>query len=501
MKFTTSSLEPSDGVLKTDLLVLGLYSEAGAAKISSRSGQKLDQQLGGLLSKLIQKEGLKGKRGEARLVDIHQGGAGRLLLVGLGEPDKFDGDSLRKTVARAIRIGHRMRAKKMSIEDLPAGGKKEKAETRGQWVAEGVLLGSYTFDVYKSDKEVKDAKTVVEIEMLTAHEKDFEKGFQRGVIFAEATNLARDMINVPASDMTPKRVADEAKKIGQLPHLSVKILDKKAIEKLGMGCYLAVAKGSAEPPYFIHLQYRPTSRPKKKIAIIGKGITFDSGGLSLKTAQGMETMKDDMSGAAAMLGVMKALSALKPSVEVHGFSAVTENMPSGAADKPGDIAYAMNGKTVEILNTDAEGRLTLADALGYAQQQKPDLIVDVATLTGACVVALGELCSGIMGNNQKLIDQLIESGKDAGEKIWQLPLIEEYKQDIKSSIADIKNTGGRYGGTINGGLFLQEFVDPKIPWAHIDIAGPSWTEKELDDCPRGGTGHITRTLLNFILKQ
>jgi leucyl aminopeptidase len=245
-----------------------------------------------------------------------------------------------------------------------------------------------------------------------------------------------------------------------------------------MGCYLAVASGSTQPPYFIHLVYRPSKKTRKTIAVIGKGVTFDSGGLSLKTAQSMETMKDDMSGAAAMLGIMKALSALKP-----------------------DMARAMNGKTVEILNTDAEGRLTLADAIGYAQKQKPDLMIDMATLTGACVVALGDLCSAILGNDQTLIDDLISHGHEAGERIWQLPLIEEYKEDLKSPIADLKNIGGRGGGCITGGLFLQEFVDSKIPWAHIDIAGPSWTEKELDYCSRGGTGVGVRTVLGYLLKN
>ena len=206
-----------------------------------------------------------------------------------------------------------------------------------------------------------------------------------------------------------------------------------------------------------------------------------------------------MSGGAAMLGLMRALAVLKPSVEVHGISAVAENMPSGSACRPGDVAVTMNGKTVEILNTDAEGRLTLADAMTYALRQKPDVVIDVATLTGACVVALGELCSGILGNNQALIDRLIEHGHKEGEKLWQLPLMDEYREEIKSSIADIKNTGGRWAGTINGALFIQEFTDPKIPWAHVDIAGPSWTEKDRDDCPRGATGHLTRTLLSYLL--
>lgn len=482
----------------TDLLVIPLI-EGG---LLTRLGSELNRSMEGWLSQLVEREHLKGKIGESRLIEIQGDTQGKiathsLLLVGVGKGDLKNGEVLRKFAASAIKTGHKIRAKKITLEDF-SGKKKISAEKRGVALAEGIELGNYTFDLYKSEK-ASAKKTVEEVEILTSESSSLEKGIKKGILFADSTNFARDLINIPASDMTPKHMADEARKIGKLPGLSVKIYDKKEIEKMGMGCYLAVSKGSTEPPYLIHLTYKPAGKIKKKIAIVGKGVTFDSGGLSLKPANSMETMKDDMSGAAAMLGVMKALSTLKPSIEVHGISAVTENMPSGSADKPGDIATALNGKTVEILNTDAEGRLTLADAIGYAQKQNPDIIIDMATLTGACVVALGELCSAILGNNQSLMNRLIACGEDAGEKIWQMPLIEEYKEDLKSPIADLKNIGGKWGGTINGALFIQEFVDPKIPWAHIDIAGPSWTEKELAYCPRGGTGHITRTLLNFIL--
>jgi leucyl aminopeptidase len=496
VKFRAKPLSPSQ--LKTDLLGLAVLG----GKIASPFGREIDRRLGGLLSKLIRKEDFKGKSGDSRLVDTHgKIGAATILLIGLGEEAKLEPDVLRKTAAWLVRTGNKIRAAKVTLEDFPSlpGLKKIPAERRAQLFAEGTILRNYSFDLYKSNNN--DKKSIQEFEILTADRSAAERGLKKGVLFAEATNYARDLINIPASDMTPRRMAEEARKIGRLPRLSVKIYDKREIEKMGMGCYLAVARGSTEPPYFIHLRYRPPSRPKKSIAVIGKGVTFDSGGLSLKTAQSMETMKDDMSGAAAMLAVMKALSTLRPSVEVHGIAAVTENMPSGSADKPGDIVRTMNGKTVEILNTDAEGRLTLADAMTYALKQKPDLVIDVATLTGACVIALGELCSGILGNNQNLIDRLIECGKSAGEKIWQLPLVEEYKEELKSSAADLKNIGGRWGGTINGALFIQEFVDSKVPWAHIDIAGPSWTEKELDYSPRGGTGHIVRTLLTFILEN
>lgn len=500
MKLTAS--RPSLDDLHSDLIALGVFKGPSLSAL----GRELDKRLGGLLTKRMKKEKFAEKEGEARLLDTHgEIPADTILLIGLGEEGHLSGESLRKAAAKAIRTGNKIRARKISLEDIFTKKKNPAPEERGQLFAEGALLGSYRFDRYKSqNSNDEDQKpTVTEFEILSSDPNRTEKGMHKGAVFAEATNFARDLVNVPASDLTPKRIAEEAKKIGRMPHLSITVYGKSEIEKMGMGCYLAVARGSTESPYFIHLRYRPPSRRRsqKRIALVGKGVTFDSGGLSLKTAQSMETMKDDMSGAAAMLAVMRALSILKPPVEVHGISPLTENMPSGSADKPGDVARAMNGKTVEILNTDAEGRLTLADALPYALKQKPDLVVDVATLTGACVIALGELCSGILGNNEKLIRTLIECGQVAGERIWQLPLVEEYKEELKSSIADLKNVGGRWGGTINGALFLREFVDSKVPWAHIDIAGPSWTEKDLDYCPRGGTGHIVRTLLHFLLQN
>jgi len=484
--------------LKTDLLALGVSNSI----LLSNLGQEIDRHLGGLLYRILKKEEFKGDVGESRLLETHDKiGAHNLLLVGLGKEESFEPETLRKAAAAIVRAGKKLHAAKISLEDFHLNKKRISAEARGQALAEGVILGNYSFDLYKTNSKKIQKSTIHHTEILTSEIAAVGRGLKRGLTFGEATNFARDLINIPACDMTPRRMADEARKIGELPSLLVKIYDKKQIEKMGMGLYLAVARGSVEPPYFIHLHYRPSRASKKKIVIIGKGVTFDSGGLSLKTAQGMETMKDDMSGAAAVVSVMGALSTLRPSVEVHGIAAMTENMPSGSAERPGDIAKAMNGKTVEILNTDAEGRLTLADALCYAQKQKPDLMIDIATLTGACVVALGELCSGVLGNNQKLIEQLIESGQVTGEKIWQLPLVEEYKEELKSPIADLKNVGGRWGGTINGALFLQEFVDSKIPWAHIDIAGPSWTEKDLGTCPRGGTGFMVRTLLHFLLSN
>jgi leucyl aminopeptidase len=326
-------------------------------------------------------------------------------------------------------------------------------------------------------------------------------GVRTGETCARATWVARDLVNAPANEVHPTHLAEVAETIARPPRLSVKILDRAECEELGMGAFLGVAKGSAQPPKFIHLTYRPSGRPTKRVAIIGKGITFDAGGLDLKSAEGMLRMKDDMSGAAAVLGIMRALPILKPKVEVHGLIAATENMPSGTAFRPGDVLRAMNGTTIEIGNTDAEGRLTLADVLSYAVQTiKPDEMVDLATLTGACVVALGPLCSGLMTNRQGLANRLLAAAGAAGERVWQLPLLEEYREHLKSDVADLNNVGPRGGGAITAGLFLKEFA-AGVPWVHLDIAGPAYVEKDGPLTTKGGTGVGVRTILTYLSER
>jgi leucyl aminopeptidase len=279
----------------------------------------------------------------------------------------------------------------------------------------------------------------------------------------------------------------------------VRILDRAACERMGMGAFLGVNRGSTEPPQFIHLTYVPRRPARRRIALIGKGITFDSGGLDLKTSDGMATMKGDMSGAAAVLGVLKVLPRLRPAVEVHGLIAATDNMPSGSATKPGDVLRAMNGKTIEVNNTDAEGRLTLADAIAYARKEvKPHEIVDIATLTGAAAVALGSLCAGAMSNDRALEARVLAAGARAGERLWPLPLIDEYREGLRSEVADLRNTGPRPGGAITAGLFIREFAGD-TPWVHLDIAGVAFTEKDLPYSPKGGVGFGARTLLEFVL--
>jgi leucyl aminopeptidase len=318
------------------------------------------------------------------------------------------------------------------------------------------------------------------------------------VIIAEAVNYARDLVSEPASAMTPTLLAEEAKKVAREAGLKIKIMDKSEVEKLGMGAFLGVAKGSDEPCKFIVLSYEPSGKPRKKVALVGKGLTFDSGGLSLKPASGMETMKCDMAGAAAVLAAMRTLGKLKPRVAVLGLVAATENMPSGHATRPGDVVRAMNGKTIEVANTDAEGRLTLADALAYAVREKANEVIDIATLTGACVVALGKVQMGVFSNDEGLLRRTLGAAKAAGEGAWHLPLNEDLKEAMKSDIADLKNIGkpGEAGATM-GGLFLQEFVG-QTPWVHLDIAGPCFIDRDTPLDPKGATGVGTRTFLYYL---
>lgn len=315
---------------------------------------------------------------------------------------------------------------------------------------------------------------------------------------AEATNLARDMVNEPANFMTPTRMAEEATKLAENHGLKINVLEQEQIQELGMGALLGVAQGSRQPPKFIVLNYEGGDSGKPDVALVGKAITFDSGGISIKPAEGMGSMKGDMAGGAAVTGAISAVAQLKPRINVMALVPATENLPGGSALKPADILTAMDGKTIEIVSTDAEGRLTLADALGYARKQGAKRIIDVATLTGAMRVALGNICSGAFANNQEIVDGVIAAGVEAGEKIWQMPMYDEYKEQNKSDVADIKNTGGRPAGAVTAAQFVGEFAGD-TPWVHLDIAGTSMSDKERTYLVKGATGVPVRTLVNFVL--
>jgi leucyl aminopeptidase len=465
------------------LLILGLPS--------GDAGKKLQT--------LAKTDGFKGKERETLLVRPEgKLPAERALLIGLGKKANFDLEVLRRAVSKVLRGAEALGLESVFVRAPQIARSPAALLEEVQALSEGLLLGSYRFDRHKTPPK-EAPKRAKKVTFLTDNvSAAWTKGVQRGRLFAQATALARDLINEPPSRMNPERLASEAKKVHS-GSVSVKVYETKELEKLGMGGILGVGVGGAVPPRLVELVYKPSGKVKKTVALVGKGITFDSGGLSLKPAQSMETMKDDMSGAAAVLGVMSVLAELKFPIEVRGYLAIAENMPGGRAQKPGDVLKAFNGKTIEVLNTDAEGRLVLSDALAYACSKKPDVVIDVATLTGACVVALGNKISAIMTNTPALFRSLKQAGDQSGEKFWELPLEKEYKQDVKSKIADVQNIGRRRGeaGTIIGGLFLQEFVDER-PWAHIDIAGPSWTDSDQPYCPTGATGHPVRTLLHYL---
>lgn len=427
----------------------------------------------------VEKDNFEGKFGQTYLLHtLGQESADKILIVGFGKKDEFDANKMTLAVSKAVKKLQQIHAKEACF-DFDVMCDYGKAATIGAYLAD------YAFDKYKNQKATK-------VEKITFARFSQEQ-VEEGKIYGEAMKLTRDLANEPAAYATPTKLAEIAK---NLEGITTEVYDREEIERMGMGAYLAVAKGSIQPPKFIHMKYSGIN-PKKRIAIIGKGLCFDSGGMDLKPAASMLTMRDDMSGAACVLGVMSALAKLKPELEVHGIIAACENMPGNNAYKPGDILTAKNGKTIEVDNTDAEGRLTLADALCYASELGVDEVIDIATLTGACMVALGTVASGIMGNDEDMIARLIHTAKESGEKFWELPMYPEYMNSLKSDIADMKNTGSRNGGASAAGVFLQEFVSgPK--WCHIDIAGTAFLEKPQNEFISGATGAGVRTLLNYL---
>jgi leucyl aminopeptidase len=476
-----------------DAVVVGVYAEE--KKLRDPAG-RVDQAAGGAVRNVLEAEKFQGKIGQ--VTHIHTNGtlpSRRVVVVGLGRRRDTTAESVRRAASAGVRRARDLGAKNVAIEVL---GDRLPARQRAQSVVEGAILGTYTFDRYKREKTEKFVETLRLSEPDGRYRREAIEGARRGQVLAEATWFARDLINAPANDVHPTHLAEVAVEIAKAGGIKLQVLERADCKKLGMGLFLGVAAGSEQPPKFIHLSWTP-ARARKKVAVIGKGITFDSGGLDLKSAEGMLRMKDDMSGAAAVLGIMRALPALKPQVEVHGLIAATENMPSGAAIRPGDVLRAMNGTTVEIGNTDAEGRLTLADGICYAiQKLNADEIVDMATLTGACVVALGPLVSGLFSNNDDLAKRLMVAADAAGERVWRLPLVDEYRENLKSDVADMNNVGPRGGGAITAGLFMKEFAGDR-PWAHFDIAGPAFLEKDTPLAPKGGTGCAVRTILNYLM--
>jgi len=491
MKLTVSTRPLADA--STDVVVVEWY--AGDPRLAP-DASRIDRALDGLLGRALAEERFEGRLGDTSI--LHTAGrlpAKRVLVAGMGPRTECRAETVRRAASAALR-----RARDLGARAVATGllGTRLPPRARAQALAEGALLGLYTFDRYKTKKTTDRQVESLAVFTGGVDQAAVRTGLRLGELGAEATGFARDLINEPANSVTAVALAEAAKGLAEPGGLRVRVLDRTACERLGMGAFLGVNQGSQEPPRFIHLTYTPKGRARRRLTLIGKGITFDSGGLDLKPPDAMERMKGDMSGAAAVLGVMKVLTRLAPAVEVHALVAATDNMPSGSAVKPGDILRTMNGKTIEVNNTDAEGRLTLADALSYALREvKPDEIVDIATLTGACSIALGSLCAGAMTNSTELQRRVLRAAEAAGERMWPLPLIEEYRDGLKSDVADLKNTGPRPGGAITAGLFLKEFAGT-TPWVHLDIAGAAFTDKDLPYASKGGVGFGTRTLLAYV---
>jgi len=475
-----------------DLLVVGLF-EDGIDLGGDLAA--LDEKLAGTLQELIAEVEFKGKLESSAATRVGSNSPVRKIgVVGLGKAENLTLDGLRRAAAAAARLAKREKAKTLGLS-LPLWN--QDAPATAQAIAEGIELTLHQDSRFKSSEEDKKAPPLEQVDLLGLEGQ--EAALTRARQISLGVILARELVSAPANIVTPITLAETAEAIAREYGLEIEILEREDCEKLGMGAFLGVAKASDLPPKFIHLTYRPAGTPRKKLAIVGKGLTFDSGGLNIKGAgSGIEMMKTDMGGAAATLGAAKAIAQIQPDVEVHFISAVTENMISGHAMHPGDILTASNGKTIEINNTDAEGRLTLADALVFAEKLGVDAIVDLATLTGACIVALGEDMAGLWSSSEALAAEILAAAEPAGEKFWKMPLEEKYFEGMKSVVADMKNTGPRAGGAITAALFLKQFVKD-TPWAHLDIAGPVWNDKDNGYNNAGGTGFAVRTLVNWVL--
>jgi leucyl aminopeptidase len=490
MPFETAVLPAAPAGFDTPLLAIAVPRGALPPSVGA-----LDQATGGALARLHAAGDFSGKKDEMALV-YPPGPAARVLLVGLGKPDEISRASIRRAASaaakRARSLGVPRAAFHLPAEALGSIG----AADAGQAIGEGLAQGAWQYnDMKRSPEEKKPALERIDV-LAPADSDAVARGHRIGAAIGAGQTMARGIQVLPGNVCTPSYVARTAQDIASRYGLGVTVLDKAAIVREGMGALMAVAQGSAEEPRFIALEYEGAEGAP--VVLIGKGVTFDTGGISIKPAQNMEDMKYDMSGAAAVLGTFEMLGRLKPAVHVVGLIPSTENMPSGTAVKPGDVITSLSGKTVEVINTDAEGRLILCDALTYAKRYQPAAVIDIATLTGAIVVALGHTASGLMGTDDRLIEEVRDAGERAGERVWPLPLWDEYRDLMKSDIADVKNAGGRPAGSISAGWFLREFVDG-FPWAHLDIAGTAYTDRDDATRVKGPTGIGVRLFSELVL--
>ena len=480
--------------IETPALVVNLFK--GVTKPGGATGA-VDRALDGAISQLIDDGEITGKQGEMTLVHtMGKIGPARVVVSGLGPQEDFDAEVVRRVSSEALRFLRRRGISEAATIAHGAGIGGLLPEDAGRAIAEGSVLGLYRFGRYHTNGDHGDR----DFEELTIAELDADRaagiraGAAEGQAIAEATMIARNMVNEPANVMTPTAMAETARLVAEENGLGFETMDNAGMKAKGMGAFIGVAQGSDEPARLIVLTYEgDPENPANNLGLIGKGITFDTGGISLKPAGGMESMKGDMAGGASVIAAMQIIARLKPGINVTGMIAATENMPGGSAQRPGDVVTAMNGKTIEVINTDAEGRLVLADTLCLARERGITRLVDVATLTGAMVTTLGKACTGVMGNDDGLIADVVNAGKQTGEKFWQLPMFDEYKELIRSDVADMKNSGGRQAGSISAAFLLKEFVDGAA-WAHLDIAGTSTSEKASGYLVKGATGAPARTL-------
>jgi len=479
--------------VECDALIVNLFD--GVTHPGGATGA-VDRALGGQITALIAAGEIKGKLGEAPV--IHTAGripAARVIVAGLGKSADFSVEAVHKAVASSVRAAKKKACRRIATILHGAGIAGMNTDRSAQAVVEGAFIGDFDPDSYKTSEREK------EIEFLTIIERDADKARSAkqaaaaGEIIAREMNQARSLVNMPANELSPSDFAKEAQRRAEALGLDCEVLDEKQIEKQGFGLLTAVGRGSARPPRLVVLRHQPRKRGPV-IGLVGKGITFDSGGLSLKPAENMELMKGDMAGAAAVLSAICAIAQLKVPTNAAAFMPLAENMPGGSATRPGDVIKTYAGKSVEIINTDAEGRLILADALAYAAKSGATHLVDVATLTGAMVIALGRITTGVLGNNRDLMERIKAAAEKAGERVWEMPLFDEYREQIKSPIADMKNIGGRPAGPITAAMFLKEFVGD-TPWVHLDIAGTSWNEGDLSYMAKGPTGVPVRTLVEL----
>ncbi len=492
LKITVRSVLPARE--SGDIIVVGVPTLGGSKKKNARSTlDGFDRALGGALGRLIKKEEFKGKKDQQLSVGtLGRVKADRLVLIGLGDVQKLGPGDIRTFAAKAARTANADKAKRLVL-GLPEG-----LEGRLREVVEGLELGAYRFTKYLTgDRRPKAELGQVTICCVANAPADAKRVVDAAQAVAAGVNLARDLSNEPPNVLYPEALAEAARTMAKETGLEAKVFDFKEIQKRGMQLLQAVGQGSVHKPCMVHLSFTPPNA-KRRLVFVGKGITFDSGGLSIKPAAGMGEMKHDMSGAANVVGLMSIVARLKPDVEVHGILAAAENMPDGGSYRPGDVWGSLDGKSVEIINTDAEGRLILADALAYARALEPDVLVDNATLTGACVVALGNSCSGWYASNDATADEFASAVKGSGEQMWRMPLLEDLKDQLKSDCADLKHTGDRWGGSISAALFLREFVGNVPNWVHCDIAGPAMGDRIRGWDPKGGTGHGVLTFLSMI---